>query len=1835
MPALYAVVRDLLVEAGCPAVSESECVARLGRCVTRSSVLTAHYGKLFPSTRFDVAMLPLVSRLLGRTVGVIDVHDAVVPVPHQWFDPNDDGDGDGDADSGAPADVEILRRTSDGGYERDFDNEYTTKYDTGIREHQWTFTTDAESLGTLVGVFRDTSAEDVVPDKVVVASDTIPAAAATASAASAASATGVRETKATYEQVGTQLYDVWCAKPPFVAHHDGPFPSVLDADFQPKIYRCPGLRPQDLCVRRENDNDGEDGFVTLRDHQQFVRNYLSPFTPYHSLLLVHATGTGKTLTTFGVTEAFRDYICGQGKRIHIACPRDEVRDEFRQYVRQVDGSGAAAYVRHTYDDEDLATRNDHRRALLPGYAYRIENHQTIFERDLRKQVGQLQLLVARWNAVFPSATICRLHDLGGLGDPEDSTSANRVPSSATGRVTGFRIQCAVAVSDAELARLEREWTTIESQFKPFFGEQGLRHSVASRTDTLLVVHVTGIRALVNLEAEVVATYANTVFVMDEAHNYVTPSAQAEQTEDADAANWRVTLSVVTGILHLYHQRMRLILLTATPMTNSATDLYALLNLLIRNDGWDEPRLETNERRSLSSDHADRLRQCLRTRVSCFESDAGKPTQLPVDAMWYNVPVEGPVQVVVGPPSCPTHVVCAPGTFDALVASFERGTEERVHGRVHKDGNRCSRGGSSSSSSSSSSVAAPPSLVVTVDRQMDPTAVRQAYRRMVHEEPHATRRHVYVCFPKAPTDTAVTALVSVAAEWSVRDVVHLLANDHAVAKVVANTGALRGLYAHVSEHRPLWFPRPKSVVRSMHACDRPPMLYAAHNLPRFFRTYLDAKVTDARDDVAVVATPVRNRALLTTCPAHERLRYNYAHHSSLLWNPTDKADVVYHPKVDTMLELMERHSGNVFVYVNHAALDPTGYSRTLMFLKRVIERRFRGVATSRLRNVYVDILHKETIRYQDRDRDQKNNASDELPTALNERAKQLHTHFLSKREDVVLLGSKEVMEGLTLREVRQVHVLDPTWHYAAFEQVLGRAIRIGSHQRKTPNQRNTTCFLHVTVPEHPGDPALDAPTTAVPTRGRMPRLARLVGDLHKYYQMHKKIADIVHVGGLLRTHAVDSVYRDWSPLHGVTNVLRLAGASWCTQPALSTPRVVQRDHDVRARREAYGFLVSVGTVGHEDAPTALPLSRHALRSEIDWYKRQVVRMFEQAHSSDESPQYTVADLRRRVIPYGAQHVVVAQPLSVAVDVEAVARMEPATRPEPRSKTTPLALGLEDLLAHPTLAAKTAYLSHLAEFQWHTTVGPGGYTLVVDAASVGTALARCKDVSATTVAAWASCGTVPVTALAHKTRRERFALPPSLVDVVTQLCEPKRLETTEVPRMFRSQTYGDTRRQRRVHARQSRRAPKTEVVHGLRVQNVHPEALAYALDELVAERAPVQYLASVPTVVVYQAPHYTLERLDVPATQAAWYLPSPDGSIGADPPPYSVMLATTTDLTPTALGAMVQELYAVVQWATGCATGCATSVVHPRRSETPLQPSALEEYAFDALCFAHQDALLQYVAIHGFPADTTTHAGLYADVAVHKGFALLRRMVSHRYAEKQPGHTTPAVEALLKETFPGGARGRIYCSMPRNPATEHCSIHAYVQLRHTGKATETPYTELALPANLRTAWVSYFSPVPVEHVGHHHSPGARFRASTHPRLDTTSSQPPLQSTSRWMGYGQVLNYKHREASKYAFRCVDATLCDQKSEHEGIPMDDPCVASRFAETDPLYVERENTWVAATHATPPPPCNYVDFHPLVCARTCYLRDIGAYTRYFFTGVLAKHLRTKQLYSGWRERKK
>jgi hypothetical protein len=63
---------------------------------------------------------------------------------------------------------------------------------------------------------------------------------------------------------------------------------------------------------------------------------------------------------------------------------------------------------------------------------------------------------------------------------------------------------------------------------------------------------------------------------------------------------------------------------------------------------------------------------------------------------------------------------------------------------------------------------------------------------------------------------------------------------------------------------------------------------------------------------------------------------------------------------------------------------------------------------------------------------------------------------------VIIGSETAAEGLDFKYIREVHVLDPWYHFNKIEQIIGRGIRNCSHKDLPFKDRNVTVYLYAGV-----------------------------------------------------------------------------------------------------------------------------------------------------------------------------------------------------------------------------------------------------------------------------------------------------------------------------------------------------------------------------------------------------------------------------------------------------------------------------------------------------------------------------------------------------------------------------------------------------------------------------------------------------------------------------------------------------------------------------------------------------------------------------------------------------
>lgn len=86
--------------------------------------------------------------------------------------------------------------------------------------------------------------------------------------------------------------------------------------------------------------------------------------------------------------------------------------------------------------------------------------------------------------------------------------------------------------------------------------------------------------------------------------------------------------------------------------------------------------------------------------------------------------------------------------------------------------------------------------------------------------------------------------------------------------------------------------------------------------------------------------------------------------------------------------------------------------------------------------------------------------------LEERASNLQkfnnkNNILGKKYKIFLLSSAGI-EGISLTNVRSVHILEPSWNQGVIKQLIGRAVRLNSHQELPPKERNVSVYHYLSI-----------------------------------------------------------------------------------------------------------------------------------------------------------------------------------------------------------------------------------------------------------------------------------------------------------------------------------------------------------------------------------------------------------------------------------------------------------------------------------------------------------------------------------------------------------------------------------------------------------------------------------------------------------------------------------------------------------------------------------------------------------------------------------------------------
>jgi superfamily II DNA or RNA helicase len=152
---------------------------------------------------------------------------------------------------------------------------------------------------------------------------------------------------------------------------------------------------------------------------------------------------------------------------------------------------------------------------------------------------------------------------------------------------------------------------------------------------------------------------------------------------------------------------------------------------------------------------------------------------------------------------------------------------------------------------------------------------------------------------------------------------------------------------------------------------------------------------------------------------------------------------YSAKLYKLLENIKNSPGNVFVYSNYVNQGGTSLIKELLLANGYHE--YNG----RTNNKNAFILYDDTTNPETREHLRKVFNSSENKDG----------EYIK-----IIIGSPVISEGITLKNVNQVHILEPSWNMSRINQIIGRAIRHHSHD-DLPERKYVEIYKYCSIYEN--------------------------------------------------------------------------------------------------------------------------------------------------------------------------------------------------------------------------------------------------------------------------------------------------------------------------------------------------------------------------------------------------------------------------------------------------------------------------------------------------------------------------------------------------------------------------------------------------------------------------------------------------------------------------------------------------------------------------------------------------------------------------------------------------
>uniref|UniRef100_A0A6C0JBH4 Helicase ATP-binding domain-containing protein n=1 Tax=viral metagenome TaxID=1070528 RepID=A0A6C0JBH4_9ZZZZ len=315
---------------------------------------------------------------------------------------------------------------------------------------------------------------------------------------------------------------------PYPDIHDERFYEILynKKEFNKTAYKTSYRysKTEDICTKGE---------FKMQNHQEFIRNFISPETPYNGIILFHGTGVGKTCAAIGTTEGLRDYVKASGK-IYIIAP-ETIRPNF---------------IKEMYDPGKDAIEKE--RHGLPG-SYQCAG-DSYYVKGSGTGYNAAKKLIDKYYGFYGPGEFANFVDLGLGGALPPNKSAKFSNDDGSSIDIGDYFSNSVIVID-EAHGIAGEDKKTYKQKKPKTEEDEDEDDQSSY-----------------IEQE-----------MDLEDNELIVGKKSKPATSKRSL-LKVLIDTIIPLCHKKGHKLKIILLTATPMKDNVRELADLLELLNANDG---------------------------------------------------------------------------------------------------------------------------------------------------------------------------------------------------------------------------------------------------------------------------------------------------------------------------------------------------------------------------------------------------------------------------------------------------------------------------------------------------------------------------------------------------------------------------------------------------------------------------------------------------------------------------------------------------------------------------------------------------------------------------------------------------------------------------------------------------------------------------------------------------------------------------------------------------------------------------------------------------------------------------------------------------------------------------------------------------------------------------------------------------------------------------------------------------------------------------------------------------------------------------------------------------